>query len=233
MRIKDVIALGFLALVSFPVVLLGVLMWTGNVRLAFGPEDPSLSASRERLQVRPEDLADVADLPSKTPAQGHGDGATMLREAELDSREAQVQRDLSRLEELRIEDSKLRDTIVAERKRVDILLSGKDSLEQSRLVILARTFTGMKPDQAARILSGLDDILVTGILRAVKDDKPRAKLLAAFGKADPQRAAMVARLLRSVDPISSASSKNSSEKLPVAAASAANDSSTPSKAAKP
>ena len=234
MRIKDVIALGFLALVSFPVVLLGVLMWTGNVRLAFGPEDPSLVGfARTAPGPARRILPTWPICPRRLRPRGMGTGRRCCAK-----RSSTVARRKSRgispgLEELRIEDSKLRDTIVAERKRVDILLSGKDSLEQSRLVILARTFTGMKPDQAARILSGLDDILVTGILRAVKDDKPRAKLLAAFGKADPQRAAMVARLLRSVDPISSASSKNSSEKPPVVAASAAKDSSTPSKAAKP
>lgn len=235
MRIKDVIALGLLALVSFPVVLLGVLMWTGNVRLAFGPEDPSQSAARERLQLRPEDLADVPDVPLTPSAGARDDGSLMLREAELDSREAQIQRDLSRVEELRVEDARLRDTIVAERRRIDILLAGKDSLEQSRLIILANTFTGMKPDQAARILSGLDDILVTGILRAVRDDKPRAKLLAAFGKADPQRAAAVARLLRSVDPISAGANvrKPDAAKAPTTASASAASDSTPSKAVKP
>lgn len=238
MRIKDVIALGLLALVSFPVVLLGVLMWTGNVRLAFGPEDPSQSAARERLQVRPEDLADLPDVPTAHSNAARDDGSLMLREAELDSREAQVQRDLARVEELRAEDAHLRDTIVAERRRIDVLLAGKDSLEQSRLIILANTFTGMKPDQAARILSGLDDILVTGILRAVRDDKPRAKLLAAFGKADPQRAAAVARLLRSVDPISAAANTRKSEpgSAPANASgksASATSGSTPSKAVKP
>ena len=235
MRIKDVIALGLLALVSFPVVLLGVLMWTGNVRLAFGPEDPSQSASRERLQVRSEDLADLPSVPALPSGAARDDGSLMLREAELDSREAQIQRDLSRIEELRVEDARLRDTIVAERRRIDVLLAGKDSLEQSRLIILANTFTGMKPDQAAKILSGLDDILVTGILRAVRDDKPRAKLLAAFGKADPQRAAAVARLLRSVDPISADAKGKTKEagSAPANESASTASESTPSKAVKP
>lgn len=227
MRIKDVIALGFLALVSFPVVLLGVLMWTGNIRLAFGPEDPSQSATRERLQVRPEDLTNVADMPLNPTKARQGDGAMMLREAELDSREAQLQSDLVRLEELRTDDAHLRDTIVAERKRIDVLLAGKDSLEQSRLGILANTFSGMKPDQAAKIFAGLDDILVTGILRAVKDDKPRAKLLAAIGKADPARAASVARLLRSVGPERSASQPAKSASAAAAPSNSPNKKATP------
>lgn len=232
MRIKDIIALGILALVSFPVVLLGVLMWTGNVRLVFGPDDPSASTTRERLQVRAEDLPELAES-HVVETHVAGDGAVMLREAELDNREAQVQRDLARLEELRLEDARLRDTIVAERKRIDLLLSGKDSLEQSRLGILARTFTGMKPDQAAKILVGLDDIIVTGVLRAVKDDKPRAKLLAAVGKLDSERAAAIARLLRAVDQGRPADGKPAEPKPAAPVARAAADSSTPSKEVKP
>lgn len=198
MRVKDVIALGLLALVSFPVILLGVLMWTGNVRLAFGPEDASQSAARERLQVRPEDLEHQTVLP--VPGGGAGmDGALGLRESELDRREAEVQREMIRLGELRDQTGRLRDTIEQERKRIESLLVGRDSVEITRLQVLARTFTGMKPDQAAKILNGLDDVLVTGILRTVSEDRPRAKILAAIGKLDAQRAAAIARLLRSVD----------------------------------
>jgi len=225
MRMKDVIALGFLALVSFPVILLGVLMWTGNVRLAFGPEDPSQSASRERLQMRPEDMAaPEAALTAGAPT-SHMDGALGLRETDLDRREADVLRETSRLTELRDQDAKLRDTIESERKRIEALIVGKDSLEQTRLSVLARTFTSMKPDQAAKILQGLDDVLVTGVLRAVKDDKPRGKILAAIGKIDPERAAAVARLLRSVD------AKAESKSAPSAKAPEAEKPATPKKSA--
>lgn len=203
MRVKDVIALGLLALVSFPVILLGVLMWTGNVRLAFGPEDASQSAARERLQVRPEDLEHTAVMPVAGGSNAM-DGALGLRESELDRREAEVQRELVRLGDLRDQTDRLRDTIERERKRIESLLVGRDSLEISRLQVLARTFTGMKPDQAAKILNGLDDVLVTGILRTVSEDRPRAKILAAIGKLDAQRAASIARLLRSVDSRASA-----------------------------
>jgi len=201
MRLKDLIALGLLALVSFPVILLGVLMWTGNVRLAFGPEDVSSTASRERLQVRPEDLEGaMPPEPSASPAVGgnHMEGALEMREVELDRREAEVQRELSRLGELRAEDQKLREEIESDRKRIEALLAGKDSLEKSRMLVLASTFSNMKADQAAKIMVGLDDVLATNVLRTIKDDKPRAKILAAVAKLDAARAATLARLLRSV-----------------------------------
>jgi flagellar motility protein MotE (MotC chaperone) len=200
MRLKDFIALGLLALVSFPVILLGVLMWTGNVRLAFGPEDLSSSATRERLQVRPEDLEGAMPaegLPAAAPA-NHMEGALGLREVELDRREAEVQREMARLGELKAEDQRLREEIDADRKRIEALLAGKDSMETARLRVLAATFSNMKADQAAKILVGLDDVLATNVLRTITDDKPRAKLLAAVGKIDAGRAATLARLLRSV-----------------------------------
>lgn len=200
MRLKDFIALGLLALVSFPVILLGVLMWTGNVRLAFGPEDLSSSATRERLQVRPEDLegAMPAEGLPVAAAANHMEGALGLREVELDRREAEVQREMARLGELKAEDQRLRDQIEADRKRIEALLAGKDSMETARLRVLAATFSNMKADQAAKILVGLDDVLATNVLRTITDDKPRAKLLAAVGKIDAGRAATLARLLRSV-----------------------------------
>lgn len=232
MRVKDVIALGLLALVSFPVILLGVLMWTGNVRLAFGPEDASQSAARERLQVRPEDLEHGAPLP--VPATGERmDGALGMRETELDRREAEVQRELARLEEVRSQTDALRDTIQRERKRIEALLVGRDSVEATRLQVLARTFTGMKPDQAAKILNGLDDVLVTGILRTVAEDRPRAKILAAIGKLDAQRAAAIARLLRSVDGRSAEPAPAPAAKTPPPAASAADKSAEPTAATPP
>lgn len=238
MRVKDVIALGLLALVSFPVILLGVLMWTGNVRLAFGPEDASQSAARERLQVRPEDMDHAATLPV-----AHGgeamDGALGMRETELDRREAEVQREMTRLEDVRVQTDRLRDTIERERKRIESLLVGRDSVEITRLQVLARTFTGMKPDQAAKILNGLDDVLVTGILRTVTEDRPRAKILAAIGKLDAQRAAAIARLLRSVDGRSSEPAPSPAAKAPAPSAAPAADkpaeptAATPPKEAKP
>lgn len=237
MRIKDVIALGLLALVSFPVILLGVLMWTGNVRLAFGPEDPSQSAARERLQVRPEDLAN-APMPASPTGENHMDGALGIREVELDGREADVQRELARVGELRDQDQRLRDTIESERKRIESMLSGKDSLEQARLQVLARTFSGMKPDQAAKILVGLDDILATGVLRAVQEDRSRAKMLAAIGKLDSQRAAAIARLLRSVDgrstaPAAPAPEAEKAARKTAADSSASTNTATPAKGTKP
>lgn len=193
LKLKDIIALGLLAIVSFPMVLLGVLLWTGNVRMVFGPEadDPG---ARARLLERPEDIPG-ATVVGRTSGSDEANGNPATPGGDLDQREAEVLREIRRLESLRSENEAIREAISAERQRLERLLLQGDSLESLRSEVLAATFTGMKPDQAAKILAALDDILVTAILKKVADDKPRAKILAAFGKIDVQRAAQVARLL--------------------------------------
>ena len=197
LKIKDIVALGLLAVVSFPMVLLGVLLWTGNVRMVFGPEaqDPN---ARAKLLERPEDIPGATVTGHDKESEGKpATAASPEKAGEMDQREAEVLREIQRLEDLRADDARLRDTIRAERERLEKLLSAGDNLENKRTEVLAATFVGMKPDQAAKILAALDDILVTAVLRKVTDDKPRAKILAALGKIDVQRAARVARLLDS------------------------------------
>lgn len=193
LKLKDIIALGLLAVVSFPMVLLGVLLWTGNVRMVFGPEanDPG---ARARLLERPEDIPGATQVEQQHGTDQPGP-STATTSGDLDQQEAEVLRETRRLEELRAENQAIRDAIVAERERLERLLTQGDSLENRRTEVLAATFTSMKADQAAKILAALDDVLVTAILRKVSDDKPRGKLLAALGKIDIQRAARVTRLL--------------------------------------
>jgi len=99
LKIKDIIALGALAIVSFPMVLLGVLLWTGNVRLVFGPESQDPNA-RGRLLERPEDIpgATKAPEPGKVAA-GQTDSALMVRTADLDRREAEALQESQRVQD--------------------------------------------------------------------------------------------------------------------------------------
>lgn len=198
-KMKDIVALGALAVVSFPIVMLGVLLWTGNVRLVFGPE-PQDPMARAKLMERPE------DIPGAVRQSGPGDSAggkirtdsgVLARSQELDRREADLVRMTQRAQMLQQDDERLRDSIRAERRRIEAMGKSGDSLQGVRVGVLACTFEGMKADQAAKILCAMDDALGTAILRKISDDKIRAKLLAATGKIDVQRAARLSRLLAS------------------------------------
>jgi flagellar motility protein MotE (MotC chaperone) len=176
-----------------------VLLWTGNVRMVFGPEaqDPT---ARARLLERPEDIPGATKSSSDSAASHGGltDSSLLFRQADLDRREAEALRETQRVLMIQQDDSRLRDTITAERKRLEALLSKGDTLDGSRTAVLAATFANMKADQAAKILLALDDVLAVAILRRVPDDKPRAKVLANMGKIDVRRAAQISRLLAAV-----------------------------------
>ena len=194
---KDIVALGALAVVSFPVVLLGVLLWTGNVRMVFGPESQDPLA-RAKLLERPEEVPGATRSGSDSTS-GHAatESGLQARSEELDKREADLVRLSQRVQMLQQDDERLRDTIRMERQRLEAILGKGDSLQNNRTGVLASTFAGMKADAAAKILAALDDVLTTAILRKIPDDKPRAKILAALGKIDVQRAARISRLLSS------------------------------------
>lgn len=202
LKLKDIVALGALAVIGFPVVLLGVLLWTGNVRLVFGPESQDPQA-RSHLLERPEDIpgatpihgSDTGEGKEKSPEGANAASNGAKEGGNADQKEAEALREAFRLQDLIHQDERLRDTIRAERMRLEAILGKGDSLESQRTTVLAATFSSMKPDQAAKILSSLDDILVTAVLRKVPDDKPRAKILAAMGKLDSQRAGRISRLL--------------------------------------
>lgn len=210
-KAKDIMALGVLAVASFPIVLMGVLLWTGNVRLVFGPEahDPN---ARSRLLERPE------DIPGATrPVEPASEGKTAQEQPsseDLDRREAELLREETRVSAIRQDAAAIRDTIRLERQRLEALLGKGDSLQGERIAVLASTFSSMKPDAAAKILVALDDILVTSILRKVPDDKPRAKILAAVGKLDNQRAGRISRLLSLTPKGSKPTSEEPSTKAP-------------------
>lgn len=195
-KMKDIVALGALAVVSFPVVLLGVLLWTGNVRMVFGPEaqDP---LARAKLLERPEEIPGATRGGSDSTSHTATESGLQARSEELDKREADLVRLNQRVQMLQQDDERLRDTIRMERQRLEAILGKGDSLQASRTAVLAATFAGMKADAAAKILAALDDVITTAILRKVPDDKPRAKILAAMGKIDVQRAARISRLLSS------------------------------------
>jgi len=195
-KMKDIVALGALAVVSFPVVLLGVLLWTGNVRMVFGPEaqDP---LARAKLLERPEEIPGATRSGVDSTGHPATESGLQARSEELDKREADLVRLSQRVQMLQQDDERLRDTIRMERQRLEAILGKGDSLQSNRTAILAATFAGMKADAAAKILAALDDVITTAILRKIPDDKPRAKVLAALGKIDVQRAARISRLLSS------------------------------------
>ncbi|MEN9353233.1 MAG: hypothetical protein RL318_558 [Fibrobacterota bacterium] len=194
MRLKDIIALGLLSLLSFPLVLLGVLLGLGKVHMSFG-SDPLSPEAKARLAEHVEVAGANAGHDTSATAKG---GSSDDREAEIDRREATALEEQKRLEALREDIVHVRDSIAKERVALEKLLGKGDSLSAMRMKALATTLSNMKPDDAAKVLVGLDDIMAVGVLRTISEDRPRAKILASVSKLSDVRASQLAKLLGSV-----------------------------------
>jgi flagellar motility protein MotE (MotC chaperone) len=193
MRLKDVIALGLLSLLSFPLVLLGVLLGMGKIHMSFG-DAPLSPEAKARLAEHVEPLAKPSGQDSASIGKG---GNSDEREAEIDSREAMALEEQKRMEALRSDVQRMQDSIAKERMALERLLGKGDSVSGVRMKALSATMGSMKPDDAAKILLGLDDLMAVGVLRGIAEDRTRAKILAAVSRANDARAAELAKLLGS------------------------------------
>lgn len=193
MKLKDVIALGLLSLLSFPLVLLGVLLGLGKVHMSFG-DAPLSPEAKARLAEH----AEVGAKPAGHDTAAARGGSSDEREAEIDRREAMALEEQKRMEALREDVMKMRDSIAKEREALEKILGKGDSLGGVRMKALAATLSSMKPDDAAKVLSGLDDLMAVGVLRTIAEDRPRAKILASLSRLSEVRASQLAKLLGSV-----------------------------------
>ncbi len=197
MRLKDVIALGILSLLSFPLVLLGILLGMGKIHMSFG-DTPLSPEAKARLAEHAEAPLHPAAAPA-APA-----GAKEGQVAELDQRESQIQEEQKRLEGLQQDVARGRDSLQRELDRLakehqdlEQLLGRRDSVDAVRVKALAATLAAMKPDDAAKILVGLDNTMATNVLRAISEVRSRGKILAAIGHLSQERAALLAKFLGS------------------------------------
>jgi len=197
MRLKDVIALGILSLLSFPLVLLGILLGMGKIHMSFG-DTPLSPEAKARLAEHAEAPLHPVAAPA-APA-----GAKEGQVAELDQRESQIQEEQKRLEGLQQDVARGRDSLQRELDRLakehqdlEQLLGRRDSVDAVRVKALAATLAAMKPDDAAKILVGLDNSMATNVLRAISEVRSRGKILAAIGHLSQERAALLAKFLGS------------------------------------
>lgn len=85
---------------------------------------------------------------------------------------------------------KTRGELTEERKKLEKLVGQSDELDKKRIKQLAKVYSAMRPDEAARILETLDDDLLINILSAMGDDRQKAKILSILS---PDKASRVSK----------------------------------------
>lgn len=189
MKLKDLIGISLVSIFLFPVILIAIMLAAGVVHIEFGN-----GKDKERLKetfAPPSDEAQQ-ELEAK---QLKAYKAAESKEQDVKAKEADVAKEIERLEALKQETAKAKDEITAERKRIEELVGKNSELQDKQIASLAEVYGGMRPEEAAPILLSLKDEMVVKIMRKIPETRATSKLLAALAALDVKRAARITTLL--------------------------------------
>ncbi len=189
MKLKDLIGISLVSLFLFPVVLIGIMLAAGVVHLEAGD-----GKDKERLK---ETFTASEALRQTGAEEKHLKAfkAAELKEKEIAAKEAELGKEMERLEALRLETNKALEEIARERKRIEDLVDRSSDSQDKQIAALAEVYGGMRPEEAAPILLSLDDAMVVRILRKIPESRSTSKLMAALAALDVRRTARLTSLL--------------------------------------
>lgn len=189
MKLKDLIGISLASIFLFPLVLIGIMLAAGVVHIEFGN-----GKDKERLK---ETFTASDKLQQSQAEERHLKAfkAAELKEAGIKARQEELNRDIERLEALRLETSKAKEEIAEERRRIEDLVGRNSEVQDKQIASLAEVYGGMRPEEAAPILLSLDDAMVVRILRKIPESRSTSKLMAALAALDVKRAARLTAIL--------------------------------------
>lgn len=188
-KIKDLVTVGLLSTLLFPVVLILVLLLTGVVHLDLGM-DKSTAKDMTQYLEKYSPLQDEADSKQSKLFQ-----ANQKKVLEIDEKEKKVIAEIERLESLKIENTNLKNEIEAQRTRIEALVGENRELSDKRIDALAQVYGSMKPIEAAPILLSLTEDQIAKIITKIPENRSKAKIMAAIGAMDRDRAAIITKIL--------------------------------------
>jgi flagellar motility protein MotE (MotC chaperone) len=185
LTLKELIIIVAVLTFSFPVVYVLMMLVTGNAHIEFNqpakPKKDDKELKFMKLNAKKDSLAAV---------QSQTFFAIEKQKADLDDEKKRMteQRDHVLMVEQELE--KTRNELTEERKKLEKLVGQSDELDKKRIKQLAKVYSAMRPEEAARILETLDDDLLITILGAMGDDRQKAKILTDLS---PDKASRVSK----------------------------------------
>ncbi len=206
MKLKDLIGISLVSIFLFPVVLIGIMLAAGVVHIEFGN-----GKDKERLM---ETFTASDKLQQNEAEERHLKAfkAAELKEAEIKARQEELNKEIERLEALRLETSKAMEEIAGERRRIEELVGKNTDVQDKQIASLAEVYGGMRPEEAAPILLSLDDAMVVRILRKIPESRSTSKLMAALAALNVKRAARLTSILGGKGQVRSKPVKNDVER---------------------
>lgn len=187
LKLKDYIALGLVAVLSFPVVYFAIMLWTGMVRVEFGPKD---KPEEEKVNIEAMKFTERKD--SLAAAHSRSFQALVQEKAEMEQERKRLQDQQQRIDLAQQELESERKVIQEEHEKLEKLVSKSDSLDRKKVKELAKVYGAMKAAEAAQIIETLNDKMAANVISAIGDDRQKGKILAALST---EKASTISKLI--------------------------------------
>ncbi len=189
MSIKDIIGIAVVSMVFFPVVLMVMMFATGVARIDFGLDGETKAKANTYLR-KYNPIQDEAEVKQMKTFE-----ALNKKEEEIKDQQAELNREIERLELLKNENAKLKEAISKDKNDLEKLVAQSSDIKQKRIEALAEVYGTMRPEEAAPILLTMSDKMVADIMRLIPEVRSKSKLMGALGTMDVKRAARISKLM--------------------------------------
>jgi flagellar motility protein MotE (MotC chaperone) len=183
LKIKDVITIGIITIVTFPMLYFVMLFVTGNARIEFINKKPGIIENRQKLTMLKH--SNRRDSLMVVQSETYQASEKALEENEEKLQELNKQQERITMLTQELENS--RKQLTEQREKFEKLVSQSDELEQKQIKQLAKVYGAMRANEAAQILETLDDNLFIKIITAIGDDRQKAKIMASISKGKASR----------------------------------------------
>ncbi len=178
MKMSHIIILAIVALVTFPVMYVSMLIMKGNLKVVYNV--PENSAAREQAVFGL--LKQKQQKDSLVMSQSSTFRALQQQQAELQEERKHLAQEEQRIALLKDEMDKSGQELALKKKEIEVTVDTNKALEDKKIKQLAKVYGTMRAAEAAQILETLDDKLLTKILMNISDDRQKAKILGALSK---------------------------------------------------
>lgn len=189
LKLKDVVAIGGVMTLSFPVLYVALLFLTGNARVEFGPK---LDIEDQKHMQETRLLRQTARRDSLASVHSQAFEALQKERVELAAERERLVNQQERVDMLQKELEQAHQALAQRRDEMTKLIADGSELERKRIGQLAKVYSAMRPAEAAQILETLENDLVVKILMAMNDDRQKAKIVSTLTK---EKASAVSRKL--------------------------------------
>ncbi|MDQ2999826.1 MAG: hypothetical protein M3Y08_00990 [Fibrobacterota bacterium] len=189
MKLKDILGISLVSIFLFPIILVAIMLAAGVVHLEFGngKDKERINTAFTGVDQARQEEAEAKQLKSFK--------ALETKERDLMEKESQINREIERLENLKLETIKTKDEIAEHRRKIEELVGKSAEVQDKQIASLAEVYGAMRPDEAAPILLSLDDAMVVRIMKKIPETRATSKLLASLAALNVKRAAHITTLL--------------------------------------